>query len=314
MDYVQLTMLAIVFSIALYILLKGVDLVMASTETIGRSRGIASVAVVGGLVGFITALPELAIGVMAAIAGVSEVVTAAVVGSNNIGILLIVGIMAVLAGRILIDPVAVKAQLPMFVVAQMALVAVILDAVVSRLEAGFLLVVGGVYLWQVIREAKTGIHATSDPRPKIAVATIGTMVLGLLGVLVGAYFVIDVTTSVVTAIALPIGLLAMTLIALGAALPEFLVALRALKQKNTDLALGIIVSSVVCNSIMVLGLPAAISPVTVDTTVLSLGAWVMLATSLLFLIIVLSGQLFRFVGVMMIIGFVFFLTKLAMFL
>ena len=80
------------------------------------------------------------------------------------------------------------------------------------------------------------------------------------------------------------------------------------------MAVGNIFGSNTFNALVVLGIPALIAPLVVDTVVLGFGIWFMLAASLMIFVIGLSRQVMRWEGLMMVIFFGYFLTKLAIFL
>ncbi len=236
-----------------------------------------------------------------------------VVGSNITNILLIVGLMAVIAGRLAFNQDILKTELPLFVISQAMLVAVIVDGRVDRVDAAFLLTIFAAYLWYIIVEAKHGKQAKST-RPKLQLKTFLLMLLGLGAVLVGAYYTVEMAVNIATALSVPITLVSITAVAIGTSLPELMVGIQSVRKKEMEMAVGNIFGSNTFNALVVLGIPALIAPLIVDTVVLGLGIWFMLAASLMIFVIGLSRQVMRWEGLMMLIFFGYFLTKLAVFL
>lgn len=313
MDVFQLVEWGVLLAMSLFVLIKGADVFLEGAKLVGRSLGMSAFVIGILIVGFGTSLPELASSIAAVLQGSTELVAANVVGSNITNILLIVGIMAVMAGRLAFNQDILKTELPLFVISQAILVAVIADGTVDRIDAGFVLAIFGAYLWYIIVESKQGA-SEADERPKLKLVTFLMMVLGLGAVLVGAHYTVAMAVNIATALAVPIGLVSITAVAIGTSLPELMVGIQSARKRDMEMAVGNIFGSNTFNALVVLGIPALIAPLVVDTVVLGFGVWFMLAASLMIFVIGLSRQVMRWEGLMMIIFFGYFLTKLAVFL
>ncbi len=315
MEWVQLAIWIGALGAALFVLVRGADVFIDAARDCGKSLGMSSFAIGVFIVGFGTSLPELASSLAGALGGAPELVVANVVGSNITNILLIIGFMAVLAGRIVIQQELLKTELPLFVISQCLMVAVIIDGAVDRIEALFLLVLFSAYVWYVMVESKNGDgEADHTKRPKLTATTVVLMVLGLAAVLVGAKYTVDMVVNIATLLTIPVGLVTITAVAIGTSLPELFVTLRAIRSKHTELAMGNIFGSNTFNALVVVGIPGLLVPLTVDSVVMQLGLWYMIAASFMIFVIGLSRQVMRWEGLMMLIFFAFFLYKLAMFL
>lgn len=315
MEITQLLIWSLALAAALFVLIRGADIFIDAAQAVGRSLGMSAFAIGIFIVGFGTSLPELASSIAAVLDGASELVVANVVGSNITNILLIVGLMAVLAGKVAIEQDILKTELPLFVIAHCLFVAVIVDGGVTLVEALFLLATFAAYTWYVLVESKRGsTEEEKTNRPKLKPDTLIMLVVGLAAVLVGAKYTVDMAVNIATGFSVPIGLVSITAIAIGTSLPELFVTLRAIRSKHTELAMGNIFGSNTFNALVVAGIPALIAPLVVDTVVLGLGLWFMLAASLMIFVIGLSRQVMRWEGMMMLIFFAFFLTKLSVFI
>jgi cation:H+ antiporter len=313
MDIMQLVEWSVLLAVSLYVLIKGADVFLDGAKKVGRALGMSAFAIGILIVGFGTSIPELASSIAAVLQGATELVAANVVGSNITNILLIVGLMAVIAGRLAFNQDILKTELPLFVISQAILVAVIADGTVDRIDAGFVLAIFGAYLWYIIVEAKQG-DEEAEARPKLNAGIFLMMLIGLGAVLVGAHFTVEMAVNIATMMAVPIGLVSITAVAIGTSLPELMVGIQSVRKRDMELAVGNIFGSNTFNALVVLGIPALIAPLVVDTVVLGLGIWFMLAASLMIFVIGLSRQVMRWEGLMMLIFFGYFLTKLAVFL
>lgn len=309
----QLMEWGVLLAVSLYVLIKGADVFLDGAKKVGRALGMSAFAIGILIVGFGTSLPELASSIAAVLQGATELVAANVVGSNITNILLIVGLMAVIAGRIVFNQDILKTELPLFVISQAILVAVIADGTVDRIDAGFVLAIFGAYLWYIIVEAKQGDEG-AEARPKLNAGIFLMMLFGLGAVLVGAHFTVEMAVNIATMMSVPIGLVSITAVAIGTSLPELMVGIQSVRKRDMELAVGNIFGSNTFNALVVLGIPALIAPLVVDTVVLGFGIWFMLAASLMIFVIGLSRQVMRWEGLMMLIFFGYFLTKLTVFL
>lgn len=315
MELVQLLVWIVGLGVSLFVLVRGADIFIDAARDCGRSLGMSSFAIGVFIIGFGTSLPELASSVAGALSGTTELVVANVVGSNITNILLIIGLMAILAGRVVIQQELLKTELPLFVVAHCIMLAAIIDGLIDRVEALFLLTSFAAYVWYIMVESKNGDgEADHTKRPKLKLMTVAMMVLGLAAVLVGAKFTVDAVVNIATALAIPIGLVTITAVAIGTSLPELFVTLRAVRSKHTELAMGNIFGSNTFNALVVIGIPGVLVPLTVDAVVMQLGLGYMVAASFMIFVIGLSRQVMRWEGLMMLIFFVFFLYKLTAFM
>jgi len=300
---------------ALFVLVRGADVFVTGAKQVGTAFGMSSFAIGVLIVGLGTSVPELASSLAAVFNGAPEIVLANVVGSNITNILLIVGVLAAFGGPILISKNLLKTELPIFFIATVHFVASIYDGVVDRIEA--LLLVGTLiaYIWYLLSSSdKTPVNADTKERMGVQVRSVVFIVLGLAAVLVGAHYTVESAIVLAIGWAVPIGLVSIAAIAIGTSLPELFVSIQAVRNNETDLAIGNIFGSNAFNILMVVGLPGLIMPLTADVVVMELGLLVLVAASLILFVTGLARQIQKWEGVMMLLFFVFFLVKLVEFI
>lgn len=301
---------------ALFALVRGADMFVAGATQVGAALGMSKFAIGVLIVGFGTSLPELASSIAAALDGATEIVIANAVGSNITNILLVVGILATLSGRIYIKRDLIKTELPIFFIATTHFIAVVHDGMVDRLEAMLLMGTFAAYLWYLFVEAKDDKVALQEEgkRPSLAAASIGYIVFGIAAVLLGAHYTVSNVIFIATELSVPIGLISIAAIAIGTSLPELFVSLQAVKTGEAEMAIGNIFGSNSFNILVVVGIPGLITPLLADEVVMKLGIGVLLAASAIFFVNGLARQIMRWEGMMMLIFFCFFLLKLVTFL
>lgn len=300
-------------AIALFALVRGADMFVIGAKQIGATLGMSKFAIGVLIVGFGTSLPELASSIAAVTSGASEIVLANVVGSNITNILLVVGVLATLGGRIVIKRDLIKTELPIFFIASAHFIAVIYDGLVDRLEAMLLLGTFAAYMWYLFVEARDedSIELQKNGRrPQLEARSIAFVVIGVGAVLLGAHYTVENVVALAYIFSVPIGLVSIAAIALGTSLPELFVSLQAIKTGEAELAIGNIFGSNAFNILVVAGLPGLIAPLVADAVVMQLGVGVLLAASAIFFVNGLARQIMRWEGMMMLLFFAFFILKL----
>ncbi|RLA44277.1 MAG: hypothetical protein DRR42_20665, partial [Gammaproteobacteria bacterium] len=280
---------------------------------VGAALGMSQFVIGVLIVGFGTSLPEFASSVAAALEGSTEIVVANAVGSNITNILLIVGMLAVVSGGVIITRDLLKTELPIFFISTTLFIAIVFDGSVDRVEAVLLLGTFAAYLWYLFDEAgseNSDESTKKSSRPSIDAKSIGFIVIGVAAVLIGAHYTVEMVVNIATALSVPLGLVSIAAIALGTSLPELFVSMRSIKDGETELAIGNIFGSNAFNMLIVVSIPALITPLTADVVVMELGLKILAVASAIFFVTGLARHVMRWEGMMMLLFFLFFVVKL----
>lgn len=286
-------------------------------KQIGSAFGMSNFAIGVLIVGLGTSVPELASSIAAVMNGTSEIVVANVVGSNITNILLIVGVLATLGGPIVIGKNLLKTELPIFFIATVHFVASVHDGMIDRVEAMLLVGTLIAYVWYLLSSpSDKEVEDAADPnsqQSRLKINSVVFVILGIGAVLVGANYTVEMAVNIATGLSVPIGLVSIAAIAIGTSLPELFVSLQAIRNNETDLAIGNIFGSNAFNILMVVGIPGLIAPLMIDAVVMELGLLILVAASLILFVSGLARQIQKWEGVMMLLFFAFFLAKLVEF-
>jgi len=307
--------------IALFALVRGSGMFVTGAKQVGQSLGMSSFAIGVLIVGFGTSLPEFASSIAAALNGSTEIVLANAVGSNLTNILLIVGVLAVVSGGVIIKRDLLQTELPVFFISTTLFVAVVLDGRVDRIEGLLLLGTFVAYVWYLFAESRREAleesqqcgAAAEEAAPKLEMKSFFYIGIGVAAVLGGAHYTVEMVVNIATELSVPIGLVSIGAIALGTSLPELFVSLRSIKDGETELAIGNIFGSNAFNMLIVVSVPALITPLTADAVVMDLGLKVLVAASLIFFVLGLARHVMRWEGMMLLLFFSFFAIKLVQF-
>jgi cation:H+ antiporter len=122
------------------------------------------------------------------------------------------------------------------------------------------------------------------------------IVLACLILFAGAEFLVRGGASLALKLGLTPLLVGLTVVAFGTSMPELIVSLKAAWSGNSDIAIGNVVGSNIFNIAVILGLSAAVFPITTHLQVLRWDAPVLVAVTLLVPLTFLDGSVSRVEG------------------
>lgn len=316
----------VVFIVSLYALVKGSDWFLASSEKVGLALGLSPFVVGILIVGVGTSFPELVSSFAALYKGVSEIIPANAVGSNIANILLIVGISAIAAKKLVVTKNLIDLDLPLLAIVTVLILGVLWDGVVILPEAILLVIAYGIYIAYTIyykddsqtrdyKEVGDIIPSREERRHAkdknhLKARDVILLGVGLIALVLGARFLIDSVIALSSLFSIAPGVIAITAVAFGTSLPELLVSMKAALKKKSEVALGGIFGSNVFNVLVVIGLPGLFSDLSVDSQTLTFGLPALAAATLLFVISGISKRIHVWEGLMYVILYLLFITKL----
>ena len=124
---------------------------------------------------------------------------------------------------------------------------------------------------------------------------------GLLGLLGGAELLVRGGTGLALRLGIAPIVVGVTVVSLGTSMPELAIGIDAARQGSAGLAVGNIVGTNLVNILLILGLSALITPLTLDTRTLRFDLPCMTAASVVLLLVALDGTLGTFDGVLLVL-------------
>lgn len=298
----------VVFMVSLTLVVKSADWLLESAEKIGLKIGLSPFIIGVTIVAFGTSFPELITSLFAVFDGVTEIVTANAVGSNIANILLVAGISVIVAKRLTVTKDLIDLDLPLIAISTVIFVVVAFDGSINIIESIVLLIVYLIYLGfaLVYKEQKV------EPivRPTVKRLDILLLGVGVVGLSVGANYLIDSIVNISEILNLVPSVVAITAVAFGTSLPELLVSTKAALRNEPDVALGNIFGSNVFNVLVVIGIPGLFSTLVVDTKTLTIGIPILVISTLLFIFSGISKRIHVQEGVLYVVIYLLFLVKL----
>ncbi|EAV42169.1 K+-dependent Na+/Ca+ exchanger related-protein [Stappia aggregata IAM 12614] len=293
----------------LVVLIIAGDVLVRGSVGIAQRLGIPNLVIGLTIVAFGTSAPELVISLKAALEGAGGIAIGNVVGSNIANVLLVLGMPALIAATPCGETGATRNAL--FMVAVTVVFMALCFFIPIGLTAGvILLALLGVFLAastmmarkhrkeqkaiaaasagaaaaEIEVEDDDGLDDVEDVPDSIWIA-LAYIVLGLVGLPLGAHFTISGATSIATSWGVSEAVIGLTVIALGTSLPELATTVMAAIRQHGAVAIGNVIGSNVFNLLAIIGITAVIVPIDVPQEVLKLDIWVMLACAILLTIL-----------------------------
>lgn len=127
----------------------------------------------------------------------------------------------------------------------------------------------------------------------LTVVAVGLLVAGLGLMVVGAEWLVRGASRLAEAARVSPLAIGLTVVAYGTSAPEFAVSVGSSLSGDSDIALGNVVGSNVCNVLLILGLAAVVAPLAVSSRLVRFDAPLVLAVSLLVALLAWDGALGR---------------------
>ena len=312
-------MVLMLIVLGLVALVGGAELLVRGSVSVARSLRVSPLIIGLTIVGFGTSTPELSASIGAALKGAPGIAVGNVVGSNIANILLILGIAA------LITPIATTKSAfvrdgSALVGASVILAVVCLFGVLDRAVgyAFVLLLIGYIYISfrqdrrgngaaVVHREQAEEIHHRPAATWTAALFIMG----GLVGLIGGAWCLVDGAISAARAWEIPEAVIGLTIVAVGTSLPELTTSVVAGLRGHSDVAFGNIVGSNIFNILGILGVTAVITPLEIPSRIAGIDIWLMLGVTLVAVVFSITGwRVSRWEGFVLLCGYVGYMAIL----
>ena len=300
---IQLVLLAVGF----VLLVKGADWFVDGAASIAEKLGIPQLVIGLTIVAMGTSAPEAAVSLTAAFHGNADITIGNVVGSNILNILIILGLAAVIC-PMKVARLTAFVDIPVTIVITLLLLLLGYDGIVSRLDAGILLLFFIAYLSYLFAMTKKGLIVGESEEEGAKIQSVPKALLftvvGLALIIVGSSLAVDAASAIATMLGLSERFIGLTIVALGTSLPELFTSVVAAIKKNPDMAIGNIVGSNIFNILFIVGLSGLVIPVPF-VSAFRFDTLIAAAAALLLLVLALpTKRLGRVAGIIMLAGYV----------
>src|SRR5262245_27460750 len=214
-----------------------------------------------------TSVPELAVGIDAAVSGNPGLAVGNIVGTNLVNLLLILGLSAALA-PIVLDRATLRFDLPAMTAAAVLLYVLSLDGELTRLDGVVLLLGGVAYTAGLVQlSRRTAPDEAEDPGtvaraagPHQLVRQVLLLVVAIAVVVVGAELLVNGAVASARSLGVSDAVIGLTIVAIGTSAPELVTTVVSTLRGDRDLAVGNLIGSSIYNVGAVLGLTVLVAP------------------------------------------------------
>jgi cation:H+ antiporter len=261
------------------LLIKGADLLVDGAAGLARRFHVSELVIGLTIVSFGTSAPELVVNLVASFEGSSDLAIGNIIGSNIANILLILGISAVIY-PISVQRNTVWKEIPMVFLAAVVVIVSANDVLLDNYSSNILGKADGLVLlfffiifayYTVNIAVSTGENPVivtdeneSELEPMSVVRGLIYIVFGLVGLSVGAQWIVDGGVLIARNLGLSQSLIGLTVVAVGTSLPELAASAVAAYKKKSDIAIGNVVGSNIFNVFWILGISSIINPIPFD--------------------------------------------------
>lgn len=251
-------------------LLVGAEVLVRGGTGLARALGIRPMVIGLTVVSLGTSVPELAIGIDAAVSGSPDLAVGNVVGANLINVLFVLGLSALLV-PVVIQRRTLRFDLPVITAAALGLFLLALDGTLGRADGLLLLVGGAAYTWAVLRisrrdPAHTPADAAGGEIAAVAQGShrplrdAGALLAGLVLIVLGAELLVEGAVSAAESLGVSGAVIGLTVVALGTTTPELVTTVVSTLRGDRDIAIGNLLGSSIYNIAVVLGLIVVVAP------------------------------------------------------
>lgn len=258
----------LLFILGFAILIKGADMLVDGSVSLARKLNISNIVIGLTIVAFGTSTPELVVNLFASLTGQNEIAIGNIIGSNIANVFLILGTSAI------IYPLTVKKntvwkEIPLSVLAPIIVLVMANDVFldnyssneISRTDGLTLLAFFVIFMSYVFAISKENPDSNDEPVKEMSsLRSVIYIILGLTGLTFGGKWIVEGAVEISELIGVSTSFTGLTIVAAGTSLPELATSVVASLKKQSDIAIGNVVGSNIFNIFWILGLSAAIKP------------------------------------------------------
>lgn len=295
------------------------DLLVRGAVSLALKLGIPSILIGLTVVAFGTSAPELVVAIRAVLADASGIAIGNIVGSNIANILFVLGLPAIIYPT-LCDQSSVRRNTIFMVAATVIFIFLCLFGTLVFWQGLILFTLVLLFLAYVATHAAGAANGTTPveeefelPDGETGLPHNGWLIAlfigaGLLGLPLGAHFVVDSGTEIARAFGVSDSAIGLSLIAFGTSLPELATTMIAAFRRQPDVAVGNVLGSNLFNILGIMGITAMVAPIEVPHAFLWFDLWVMLIAALLVVPFAMSrGTITRSAGFFFVVGYIAYL-------
>ena len=247
---------ALLFPVGILLLAVGGDRLVIGSVALSNKLNIPAFITGIFIIGFGTSLPELFVTLSALSKNESDIAIGAIIGSNIINILLILGLSLVLSKKKSLESISYKDILVMILCA--FLFSYFLQiGLINYLWSITMIILLPIYLFVSYKFFNNNNQLVNDNSQSGSI--IFNLLIGFIAIIYGSEIFIEGLIYISEVLNIPEAIIGISLAAIGTSLPELAVTIASFIRGKGSVAIGNVVGSNIFNILGVLGLSAFIS-------------------------------------------------------
>ena len=310
--------------VGLLLLIWSADRFVDGAAATARHFGMPQLLIGIVIIGFGTSAPEMIVSALSAVNGNPGIALGNAYGSNITNIGLILGLTALVL-PLAVNSQVLKQELPILIFVTALSAFLIMDGDVLRLDAWILLGIFFIYMGWTIWTGLSNrddslVHDVKEELQKQEYMSLAKalmwVVIGLALLMGSSQLLVWGAVKIAHYFGVSDLVVGLTIVAVGTSLPELASSIAAARKNEVDLAVGNIIGSNLFNTLAVVGLVGAISPMYVGQEVFTRDMPVMSTLTVLLLVFGFGkkGQINRIKGLILLLAYIsynFYLFKTA---
>lgn len=240
------------YFLSFFLLWLGAGLIIRAIDQISKKINLSSFSLSFFVLGLLTSIPELALGINAIINGTPEIFVGNLIGGAVALLLLVIPSLAIFGDGIKISHQLDEKNLIFSLLVVIAPVFFIADNLITRTEGVFLILIYGILVYFI--EKKKGLleRVKEDLFSKEThiLEDLGKTILGVVIVFLTSRFIVNQTIVYSQALKIPLFLVSVIFLSIGTNLPELSLAIRSIVSKKKEIAFGDYLGSASANSFL----------------------------------------------------------------
>lgn len=255
-----------------FLLIKSTEILVQALNRLSKTSRIGKFALTSSLLALATSLPELFVGITAALEKQSSLALGNILGSNIANVSLVIGGAALIGGSIGVVGSFLKRDIFYAFLAGGFPLILLIDGRLSKVEGLLLLLIYGIYNYTVLLEKKKRKYTTGELARKIlrrlnhrgTEKQIAWVFLGAALLVFSADAIVKTAGLIAYSFKVPLFLVGLFLVAIGTSLPELSFEIGAVRRKEVGMVFGDLLGSITANSTLILGVVALINPIVLN--------------------------------------------------
>jgi cation:H+ antiporter len=252
------------------------------------------------IMAFGSSAPEAAVAIAASTSASSSIALGGLIGSNIANIGLVLGVSALFC-PLMVEKGMLRRELGFMLLATLLITVMAMLGGYTFLGGILLLVMMAIFMGQLLYTVIKGYPISEEIQEEMEKEAKQTftggkgrqlvfLLVGLAVLVAGAQVIVYGAVDIAEGLGVDQVVIGLTTIALGTSLPELSISVAAARRGKVSFVISNILGSNIFNSLFILGMAAAISPIAVPSELLGLEFPIMLLLSGMLAIVVISGK------------------------